>query len=115
MNLLLVVSTFPDKETARQIGTTMVEAQLAACVNLLPSIESIYRWKGAIESDTETLAIFKTTTDRYPDFEAMLTRLHPYDVPEVVAIEPAQASAAYTAWAVNETRPSPSNGTLKNT
>lgn len=97
-DVLLILCTFPDALQARQIGTVLVERQLAACVNLLPSVESIYRWEGAVESATETLAIFKTTAAAYPDFEKSLLELHPYAVPEILALEPVQVAAAYRAW-----------------
>ena len=98
MNTLLVFSTFPDIEKARQIGTALVESQLAACVNLIPAVESIYRWQGSIETSGEALAIFKTTASAYTAFEARLKALHPYEVPEIVAIKPEQVAAGYAAW-----------------
>jgi periplasmic divalent cation tolerance protein len=100
--VLLVLCTFPDAEKARQIGTVLVEKQLAACVNLLPGVTSIYRWEGKIEEAGETLAIFKTTRAAWAAFEKQLTELHPYDVPEIVAVEPAALSAAYAAWVERE-------------
>ncbi len=102
MNLLLVFCTFPSREVARQIGTNLIEAQLAACVNLCPQIESIYRWKGAIETSEEVLAVFKTSPSVYAAFEKQLSDWHPYDVPEIVAVKPEAVSEAYLAWAVNE-------------
>ncbi|MFD0892501.1 divalent-cation tolerance protein CutA [Luteolibacter ambystomatis] len=98
LELLIVLCTFPDPEQARQIGTALVETQLAACVNLLPGVESIYRWQGQIETSAEVLAVFKTTRGAFPAFEEALTDLHPYEVPEILALEPADASAAYAAW-----------------
>lgn len=105
-DVLVVLCTFPDSEQARQIGTVLVEAQLAACVNLVPAVESIYRWQGKLETATETLAIFKTTAAAFPAFEKILTELHPYDVPEIVALEPAAVSEAYRAWVCAEVRKS---------
>ena len=98
MNTLLVFSTFPDIEKARQIGTSLVESQLAACVNLIPAIESIYRWQGKVETSNEVLAVFKTTSAAYSNFEARLKELHPYDVPEIVAVKAEHVSAGYAAW-----------------
>jgi periplasmic divalent cation tolerance protein len=98
MNLLLVFVTFPDAVQARQIGTILIESQLAACVNLVPSIESIYRWQGVIETSQEVLAIFKTTPAAWPAFEAKLKELHPYEVPEIVALPAGGGSEAYLAW-----------------
>ena len=97
-DVFLVFCTFPDSEQARQIGTLLVERQLAACVNLLPAVESIYRWQDEVASATETLAIFKTTAAAYPAFADTLAELHPYDVPEIVAIKPAQIAAPYAMW-----------------
>jgi periplasmic divalent cation tolerance protein len=103
-DVLLVISTFPSQEVARQIGTLLVEKQLAACVNLLPGAESIYRWQGKTESAAEILAIFKTATATYPAFERELALLHPYDVPEIIAIEPAAIAETYRAWVLSSVR-----------
>ncbi len=100
--LLLVFCTFPDAASARQIGTLLVETQLAACVNLVPAIESIYRWQGKVETATETLAIFKTTATAFPAFEQKLAELHPYEVPEILALTPAQVSGPYREWVLGE-------------
>ncbi|WAC19347.1 divalent-cation tolerance protein CutA [Luteolibacter sp. SL250] len=102
MDLLLVISTFPDEEKARQIGTLLVEKQLAACVNLLPGLTSIYRWQGKIETAGEVMAIFKTTAAGFPAFRDELLALHPYDVPEVVALRTADVSAAYGRWIMEQ-------------
>ena len=72
--------------------------QLAACVNLVPGVESIYRWQGAIETAAETLAIFKTTAAAFPAFEKALTEMHPYEVPEIIALTPAQVVGPYRDW-----------------
>lgn len=100
-DVLLVLCTFPGSGQARQIGTVLVEAQLAACVNLLPAVESVYRWQGKVETAVETLAIFKTTAAAFPAFGKMLTELHPYGVPEIIALEPAQIAAPYRKWLLN--------------
>lgn len=103
MSLLVVLSTFPNAENARQIGTIMVESQLAACVNLCPKMESIYRWQGQVERAEEVLAIFKTSSTAYPVLEQRLRELHPYDVPEIVALHPEQVSGTYLEWVLQET------------
>ena len=102
MELLVVFCTFPDVEKAREIGTALVESQLAACVNLLPSVESIYRWQGAIEQGNEVLAIFKTTSLAFEAFSSRLRSLHPYEVPEIVAIQPQEVSSGYAKWVGEE-------------
>ena len=100
--ILLVLSTFPDVEKARQTGTALVESQLAACVSLCPQLESIYRWQGAVETNAEVLAIFKTTAGTYPALEKRLRELHPYELPEIVALPAAQVSEAYAQWVAKE-------------
>lgn len=99
-----IITTFPDAATARQIGTVLVEKQLAACVNLLTGVESIYRWQGRVESAQEVLALFKTTAARLPDFEATLTAAHPYEVPEMIALEPTAVGRLYAAWVAESVR-----------
>ncbi len=94
----MILCTFPSLEQARQIGTVLVERQLAACVNLLPAVESIYRWQGKVEKADEVLAVFKTTAAVFPAFEKSLTELHPYEVPEIIAVQPAAVAETYTAW-----------------
>ena len=105
MSALLVISTFPDIEKARQIGTALVESQLAACVNLVPAIESIYRWQGKVTTDAEVLAIFKTTAHALPEFEEKLRALHPYEVPEIVAVKPGHVSERYDRWVSESVKP----------
>ena len=100
----IVLCTFPSADEARQIGTLLVEKQLAACVNLLPAVESIYRWQGKTESAAETLAIFKTSAAAWPAFAAELGNLHPYDVPEIVALAPADVSEPYARWVLGNVR-----------
>lgn len=99
----VVLCTFPSAEAARQIGTALVEKQLAACVNLIPAVESIYRWQGKVESAAETLGIFKTSAAVYPEFERELAALHPYEVPEIIALEPADVAPSYAGWVIAET------------
>jgi periplasmic divalent cation tolerance protein len=94
----IVLCTFPDAALARQIGTALVEKQLAACVNLLPAVESIYRWQGQLETTAEVLAIFKTSAAAYPAFARALAELHPYEVPEIVSLEPAAVAETYGSW-----------------
>lgn len=96
--VLVVLCTFPDEEKARQIGAALVERQVAACVNLLPGSRSIYRWKGGIQEDGEVLALIKSTREAYPGLEQALLELHPYEVPEVLALPVAAGSAAYLDW-----------------
>ena len=103
-DVLLAVTTFPDPEKARQIGTILIDKQLAACVTLCPGVTSIYRWQGQVETASEVMAWFKTSAEAYPELEAALRALHPYEVPEILALRPEQASAAYAQWVRAETR-----------
>ena len=96
----VVLCTFPDAAEARQIGTVLVEKQYAACVNLLPAVESIYRWESKVERGSEALAIIKTSAAQLPELEAELTKLHPYEVPEFVALDPAHVAEPYAKWVV---------------
>lgn len=95
-NVVIVLCTFPDIEQARQIGAALVERQVAACVNLLPGVESIYRWEGKVEQAAEVLGIIKTT--RYAELEVAIRELHPYDVPEVLALPVAAGAENYLRW-----------------
>jgi periplasmic divalent cation tolerance protein len=103
MSMYIIFCTFPDVETARKTGTALVTAQLAACVNLLPAVESIYRWEGRVKTAAEVLAVFKTSVAVWPVFEQRLRELHPYEVPEIVAVRPEQVSKSYERWVGEET------------
>ena len=95
---ILVLSTFPDAATARRIGAALVEEKLAACVNILPAIESIYRWKDAIETSTEVLALIKSTTWKYQLLEAKILELHPYEIPEIISLRIDAGHLDYLRW-----------------
>jgi periplasmic divalent cation tolerance protein len=84
--ILLALSTFPNAEIARRISNQLVSERFAACANILPSVESIYRWKGNMESENETLVFFKVSEDRQSTFQDKLRSLHPYDVPEIIFV-----------------------------
>ena len=96
--ILLALSTFPDAETARQISDQLVTERFAACANILPSVESIYRWKDNIESGNETLVFFKLSEDRQSAFQDKLRSLHPYDVPEIIFVPVAGVLPEYLQW-----------------
>ena len=94
----LVLSTFPDLECARQIGTLLVDAQLIACINLIPAVESIYRWEGELRTDSEVLGILKTSEFALSELEQRFTEEHPYEVPEFLVFCPDSGSDAYLEW-----------------
>jgi periplasmic divalent cation tolerance protein len=94
----LVCSTFPEIETARRISKLLVTENLAACANIIPGVESIYRWQDKIENAPETLVLFKTTADRYGAFQDKLKSLHPYEVPEIICLRIADGLPEYLKW-----------------
>ena len=96
--VLLVFCTFPDAETAAAVTRTLVEEKLAACGNIVPGVRSIYAWEGRIEDAPEVLVLFKTAGPAYAKLEKRLLKLHPYDTPEIVALEAGAAAKAYAAW-----------------
>ena len=98
--ILLALSTFPDAETARKISNQLVAEKLAACANILPSVESIYRWKEKIESGSETLVFFKLSEDGQSAFQEKLRSLHPYEVPEIIFVPVSNGLPEYLGWVV---------------
>ena len=100
--VLVVLCTFPDEEKARQVGTALVERQLAACVNIVPEMRSIYRWEGKICEEGEVLGLCKTTGERLEALKEALEELHPYEVPEIIAIPVEGGSESYLQWVLRE-------------
>ena len=105
MDALIVLCTCPDAETAARLAATLVEERLAACVNRIAGIASTYRWNGALTTGEETLLLIKTTNARYAALQARIVELHPYELPEVLAIAASEGLAPYLAWLARETRP----------
>ena len=101
---MIILTTWPDAESARAATRKLVEEKLAACGNLVPGIESIYRWQGNIETSSEVLVIFKTTTARYAQLEARIRELHSYEVPEILAVPVGAGLPAYLRWVVESCR-----------
>ncbi len=95
---VVVLLTGPDLETMGRLGETLVNERLAACVNLVPGLISVYRWQGAVEQAHEVLAIVKTTSDLVRALERKVGELHPYDVPEVIVLPVTGGSAKYLDW-----------------
>jgi len=96
--ILLALSTFPDAETARRISNELVQGNFVACANILPPVESIYRWKDKIENGTEMLVFFKLSGDRQSAFQEKLRLLHPYEVPEIIFVPLAGGLPEYLQW-----------------
>jgi len=94
----VVLVTGPEPATLESIGRVLVEERLAACVNIIPGVTSVYRWEGEIRADSEALAVIKTTEDCVQAARLRVTELHPYEVPEFVALEVVEGSPAYLQW-----------------
>ena len=97
-DVMVVLSTFPDEGKAGEIAGILVERQVAACVNVVGGVRSIYRWQGRVQDDAEVLVVIKTTRGRYAALEAALLELHPYEVPEIVALPVVAGAAGYLGW-----------------
>ena len=95
---IVVFMTSPNADEARRIANELVERQLAACVQILPEIESVYRWNGEVQRDTELLLLAKTTAAQFDDLERAVREIHSYDTPEIVAVPMAHVSEPYRAW-----------------
>ncbi len=100
---ITVFITAPNKEEARLIAERLVTNRLAACFQILPEIESIYRWQGKFERQLEVLLIGKTTRENFADLEAEVRRIHSYETPEIVAVSITEASLPYLDWLINST------------
>jgi periplasmic divalent cation tolerance protein len=96
--ILLALSTFPDAEVARRISSELVSERFAACANILPAIESVYRWKGSIETGNETLVFFKLSENQQTAFQEKLRALHPYEVPEIIFVPVVSGLPEYLRW-----------------
>jgi periplasmic divalent cation tolerance protein len=91
----------PDRETAERLARTLVGERLAACVNVMPAMQSIFRWKGQIETATEQMLVIKTRTADYAVIERRIRSLHPYELPEVIAVPVVAGLSEYLAWLDN--------------
>ena len=100
----MVLTTCPDAQTAETMAHVLVEERLAACVNVLPPMRSIYRWHGAVQSAAEQLLIAKIRVADYATVEQRIHKLHPYELPEVIAIPIANGLPAYLSWLENPDR-----------
>ena len=96
----LILTTFANEEDAAKAVRTLVEENVAACGTILAGARSIYRWKDAIEDNRESLVLLKTSAERYPDLEKRLRAIHPYETPEIVALDPAAVSSEYARWVI---------------
>jgi periplasmic divalent cation tolerance protein len=102
---LLVITSLPDRASADALARALVERRAAACVNVLAPCTSVYRWKGAVETAEEYPLFAKTTRDRYSLLERVVRELHPYELPEIIAVPVGGGLPAYLDWVAAETRP----------
>lgn len=100
--VLLLMTNMPDTRSAQALAHVLVQSKMAACVNLLPGVQSVYRWQGKIEQANEVTLFIKTTQARYHQVEQAILAAHPYDLPEVIAM-PLTGHAAYLHWIKQET------------
>jgi periplasmic divalent cation tolerance protein len=101
---LLVITNLPDRASAETLAQALVERRAAACVNILAPCRSVYRWKGAVETAEEHPLFAKTTRERYFLLERVIRELHPYELPEIIAVGLAGGLPAYLEWVAAETR-----------
>ena len=102
--ILLALSTFPDRETAQRVSNQVVTEKFAACANILPAVESIYRWKDKVETGNETLVIFKLSEDRQSAFQEKVHSLHPYEIPEIIFFPVSDGLPEYLRWVADSCR-----------
>jgi periplasmic divalent cation tolerance protein len=100
---LVVLVTTPSADQAAALARALVEERLAACGNVIPGLRSIYRWEGQVQDEPEALLVLKTTRSRFEALRERVLALHPYEVPEVIALPVEVGSAPYLAWIAGET------------
>ena len=105
VSALICFCTCPDADSAERIAAALLAERLAACVNLLPGLRSVYRWQGKVEAAAEVLLLVKTSAEAYPALQERLRQLHPYELPELLAVEAASGLPEYLQWLAAESRP----------
>ena len=103
MSAILVLTAAGTKDEARNIAQSLVESRLAACVNIVPRIESVYRWEDNVQTSEEWLLIIKTTSRNFDSVKEAISKLHSYDLPECISIDIADAESGYLQWLMNST------------
>lgn len=103
--VLLVMSSLPDQAVAQQLARTLIDRRLAACVSVLAPCTSVYRWRGTVEEVAEVPVLIKTTAGCYAELESTLRALHPYELPEIIAVPVVRGLPGYLDWVTSETAP----------
>lgn len=103
MNALLVLTNLPDRAAAEKLADAVIEKRLAACINILAPCRSVYRWQGAVQHEEEHPVLIKTTREAYAALEAEIRALHPYELPEIIAVPIERGLPAYLEWVATET------------
>jgi len=106
---ILVLTTCASEEEARRIARALVERRLAACVNIVPGLRSVYRWRGALEEESECLLVIKSRRDLFDELRAGIESLHSYELPELIALPVVEGSEAYLNWLERELVPGSSD------
>jgi len=101
--IVIVLTNLPDRAAAVQLAQELVARRLAACVNVLAECTSVYRWKGGIENAAEVPVLIKTRAERYAEVEATIRSLHPYELPEIIAVPVRHGFDEYLQWVADET------------
>ncbi len=102
--LSLILSTAPDLETARRISTVLLDQNLAACVSIVPGVESQYRWEGKIERAEEFLLLIKSLPEKWEELQSVILKIHPYECPEIVRFDSSTALVSYLEWVCQSVR-----------
>jgi periplasmic divalent cation tolerance protein len=102
-DIVVVLTSLPDRDGALKLGRDLIARRLAACVNVLAPCASVYRWKGEVETAEEVPVLIKTRAARYPEVEAAIRELHPYELPEIVAVPAVRGLDEYLQWVADET------------
>lgn len=95
---ITVLTTFPDQDSAQKFAHAIIHSNLAACVNLIKGVESVYKWEGEIHTDSETMLIIKSNHNQFESVKALLLEIHPYDLPECVMLEISDGHQPYLDW-----------------
>ena len=105
MEVLLLLTNLPDRASAERLADALIGQRVAACVNILSPCRSVYRWKDAVQHDEEHPVLVKTTRERYAALETAIRSLHPYELPEIIAVPVTHGLPGYLQWVDAETRP----------